>query len=91
MKMYHLILMDPPWDYKEKNYHRVPLKYPTLTYEHFKQFPINFLIDINSIVCMWAIGAKLDEAFDLLSHWGLKFVIVLFVYSKAYKHQAHKL
>ena len=40
---------------------------------------------------MWATGAKLDEAFDLLSHWGLKFVTVLFVYSKACKHQAHKL
>ena len=42
-------------------------------------------------MCLWATRAKLDEAFDLLSHWGLKFVTVLFVYSKACKHQAHKL
>ena len=25
LKKYDMILMDPPWDYNEKNYHRVPL------------------------------------------------------------------
>lgn len=33
LKKYSMVLMDPPWDYKEKNYHQVPLKYPTLTFE----------------------------------------------------------
>ena len=40
---------------------------------------------------MWATGAKLDEAFDLIKYWGLKFVTVLFVYSKACKYDVNKL
>ena len=43
------------------------------------------------MLCMWATGAKLDEAFELLSYWGLKYVTVLFVYSKACKKNVNKL
>ena len=42
------------------------------------------------MLCMWAIGAKLNEAFDLLYYWGMIYVIVLFVYTKACKNNVHK-
>ena len=42
------------------------------------------------MLCMWAIGAKLDEAFDLLYYWGMIYVTVLFVYIKACKNNVHK-
>lgn len=34
---------------------------------------------------MWATGAKLHEAFKLFEYWGITFVTVLFVFSKACK------
>ena len=40
---------------------------------------------------MWATGAKLDEAFDLLYYWGLHYVTVLFVFNKSTKNNVNKL
>ena len=51
------------------------------------------------MLCMWATGAKLDEAFDLLYYWGMIYVTILFVYTvnhyicnntKACKNNVHK-
>ena len=39
---------------------------------------------------MWATGAKLDEAFDLLYYWGMNYVTVLFVYTKACKNDVNR-
>ena len=40
---------------------------------------------------MWATGAKLDEAFDLLYYWGLHYVTVLFVFNKSIKSDVNRL
>ena len=42
------------------------------------------------MLCMWATGAKLDEAFDLLYYWGMNYVTVLFVYTKACKNDVNR-
>ena len=42
------------------------------------------------MLCMWATGAKLDEAFDLLYYWGMNYVTVLFIYTKACRNDVNR-
>ena len=75
---YGVILCDPPWKYSgfilnpvlEPEYH-----YETMTHSDLKAMKeqIESVSAENSVIFMWATPAKLQEALELLGHWGFTY------------------
>jgi N6-adenosine-specific RNA methylase IME4 len=71
---YGLILADPPWQYKmrsSKGYKKSPeAHYPTMSHDELRALPVNQLAAPDCVLVMWAVWPKLDEALELIKHWG---------------------
>ena len=88
---FDIVYLDPPWDYKGQLQHSKPgmgdtggarKHYGTLKLKQLKQFPMQELLNEDSLVFMWVTNPHLDQGIELLKSWGLKYSTVAFVWNK---------
>ena len=88
---YDIVYLDPPWDYKGQLQHSKPgagdtggaaRHYGTLKLPRLKEFPMQEILNKDSLVFMWVTSPHLDQGIDLLRAWGLKYATVGFVWNK---------
>ena len=89
--MYDIIYADPPWDYKGQSQHNgkggkssggALSHYSTLTLQGLKELGIPSLCADDCLLFMWATSPHLDQAIELMKHWGFKWATVGFVWNK---------
>ena len=92
-KTYEILYCDPPWDYKGQTQHGGKGKsntggalnhYPTMKLPQLKKLKpmIETLCSPNCLLFMWSSSPHLDQAIDLMKHWGFKWATVGFVWDK---------
>lgn len=93
MMSYQIIYADPPWDYKGQKQHTGKRgkdsggainHYPTMKLKDLKEMKsfIQDLTDENCLLFMWTSSPHLDQAIELLKHWGFKWSTIAFVWDK---------
>jgi site-specific DNA-methyltransferase (adenine-specific) len=86
---YNLILCDPPWSYQnwtEKKNGAAKSHYKQLKQKDLCDLPVGDLAEKDSVLLMWATFPKLDEAMEVLTAWGFKYITAPFVWNKVYSH-----
>lgn len=83
MKKYQIIYADPPWRYENTRTggsmkSGASHKYPCMTLDDIKAFPIQKIAHKNSVLFLWATVPLLPEAIEVLSAWGYKYKTALF-------------
>ena len=73
MLKYQIIYADPPWRYRHcaSNSRKVENKYPTMNLGDIKE--LDFPVDDNAVLYLWATAPKLQEAIDVLLSWGFDY------------------
>ena len=90
---YQIIYADPCWDYKGQKQHAgkkssdtggATNHYPTMTLKELKALKpmIDEITDTDCIIFMWSSSPHLDQAIELMKHWGFKWSTVGFVWNK---------
>jgi N6-adenosine-specific RNA methylase IME4 len=77
---YNVIVIDPPWDYGNKEKYdsigfRGTTDYPTMTIEEIKNLKIPS--DENCILWLWTTNTHIKYSFEILNHWGFRDVSIL--------------
>lgn len=88
---YGVIYMDPPWWYADQTQKNSGASdhYDLMSDDELRAFgeKVDGWADSDCALAMWATGARLDFACELLSLWGWRFVTTLFVWIKLYPKQ----
>ncbi len=73
MKKYQIIYADPPWQYRHcaSKSRQIENQYPTMTLCEIKK--LNFPVDNNAVLYLWATAPKLQEAIDVMFAWGFDY------------------
>lgn len=85
---FHVILADPPWDYRVWNSpdgaRTANSQYPTLPTEEIARLPVRFQFpDSNHCVLfLWATPPKLHDALHVMERWGFEYKTVAFTWIK---------
>jgi N6-adenosine-specific RNA methylase IME4 len=84
-KKYHVIAIDPPWNYKEKGgfssedydskSNRGAVDYPTMNLEQIKKIKLPEADDC--VLFLWTTHAFLKDSFEILEHWGYNYKATL--------------
>ncbi len=84
-KKYHVIAIDPPWNYKEKGgfssedydskSNRGAVDYPTMNLEQIKKIELPEADDC--VLFLWTTHAFLKDSFEILEHWGYNYKATL--------------
>jgi len=84
-KKYHVIAIDPPWNYKEKGgfssedydskSNRGAVDYPTMNLEQIKKIELPEAEDC--VLFLWTTHAFLKDSFEILEHWGYNYKATL--------------
>lgn len=92
---YKLGLLDPPWQYDNKQQNdpkRGGITYPTLTMKELYDIPIGNAFEKDSGIIVWITGPKfLDQYYErydplsIIRNWGFRPVTMLFVWVKTNK------
>lgn len=85
MKRYRVLLVDPPWHYRDKaipGQRGVCFKYPLLTTKRLKELPMAKLGRPDSLLFLWATMPLLPDALEVVDAWGYKYSTVPFVWVK---------
>jgi site-specific DNA-methyltransferase (adenine-specific) len=90
---YDLLYADPPWKYERDTSNlsgcasnRPDGKgYITMSDKDIGEMKMSEIASRNSVLCMWATGARLDSAIGVMHSWGFKYKTVLFVWQKISK------
>ena len=93
LKKYQIIYADPPWDYKGQKQHNgkggtetggAIKHYPTMKLPELKALKpmIEDLMDDDCLLFMWTSSPHLDQAIELMKHWGFKWATVGFCWDK---------
>ena len=88
---FQIIYCDPPWDYKGQKQHAgkdsndtggANSHYSTMKLKDLKNLPVKSIADDDCLLFMWATSPHLDQAIELLKHWGFKWSTIGFVWDK---------
>lgn len=95
MKKYKLILLDPSWEYDNKQQNdpkRGGITYDTLTMKELYDIPISTIADKDSLLVCWVTAPKLmDEYYEkynpisIIRNWGFRPITFLFTWIKLNK------
>ena len=90
-KKYEIIYADCPWDYKGQLQHAGPgsgdtggaeRHYETVKLNDLKALDVPSICAADCLLFMWATNPHLDQAIDLMKHWGFAWATVGFVWNK---------
>lgn len=87
-KKYGVILMDPPWSYRDKanaGKRGASHKYGTMGLDEIKALPVPDLAANNCALFMWVTNPFLREAFELFDAWGFTYKTKAFEWVKLNK------
>jgi len=87
-KKYNILLIDPPWSYKDKansGERGVQYKYPTMSDKELLLLPINEIAANDSLLFLWATFPRLEFAIQLMKAWGFEYKTVGFLWCKKNK------
>lgn len=77
-KKYHLIVADPPWEYKNNGCRGgTRTQYETMTTDDIKKIPVLDLAAEDCTLFMWCTSPKLGEGMELMRDWGFSYLGVL--------------
>lgn len=85
MKKYDIILVDCPWQYKDKNANGkrgVHFKYPTLKIKDIQSLPIHRIANEQSMLFLWCTAPLMSEGLDTVKAWNFKFKTFGFTWIK---------
>jgi len=83
---YKIIYCDPPWSYNDKNPRGGAANhYDTMSFEDLLNLPVEKIAADNSVCFMWATFPLLQNALDLLRHWGFEYKNLGFLWVKGNK------
>ena len=84
-KKYHVIAIDPPWNYKEKGgfssedydskSNRGAVDYPTMNLEQIKKIELPEAEDC--VLFLWTTHSFLKDSFEILENWGYNYKATL--------------
>ena len=98
-KTYDLLYADPPWRYERDTAgltgcasNRPDGKgYLTMPDEDIKNMGVDRIANKHSFLCMWATGARMDSAIDIMRAWGFTYTTMLFVWQKQSKDKSTRM
>lgn len=72
IKKYQIIYADPPWryDFSNTNNRKIENQYQTMELEDIKNLNVEFIVDENAVLYLWATAPKLLEALEVMRDWG---------------------
>src|SRR4051812_8895487 len=74
---YDLLVIDPPWRFRtwgEHNQAKSASKhYALMTLDDIKALPVNQLAQGDCLMMLWATGAMLPQAFEVMKAWGFTY------------------
>jgi N6-adenosine-specific RNA methylase IME4 len=75
---FDLIMADPPWAFKtysDKGHAKAAQShYECMSISDIKALPVGHLMAPDAVLWLWATNSMLDQAFDVLRAWGVRFV-----------------
>jgi len=83
MKVYDVIVVDPPWPIEKtgKRSSRpnqgLLLDYHTMTLDEIGKLPIHNMANDNCVCFLWTINQFLEQSFGIMASWGFKFHIMV--------------
>jgi N6-adenosine-specific RNA methylase IME4 len=90
--IYDILYADPPWDYgAERTQHNgkggkatgsASGHYDVMTVKDLARLDVNSIAKPDALLFMWTSSPHLDQAIDLMTAWGFKYVTVGFVWDK---------
>lgn len=87
---FDVIYCDFPWAYAEVPYFKKSLaiqyKYPTLTTNEMCKLNVESIAEKNCWIFMWAVGAQLPQALQLMEAYGFAYKTIAFVWNKKTKN-----
>ena len=87
-KRYNIVLIDPPWNYRDKasaGERGASFKYEIMTDDNVKNIDLPSIMADDCAVFMWITMPKLEIAFDVFKAWGLKYKTAAFTWIKKNK------
>lgn len=85
-KKYNIIYADPPWSYKDSGCKGAAAEhYQTMSVEDICKLPVKDLADKDCVLFMWATYPQLEEALQVIKHWGFEYKTIAFQWVKTYK------
>ena len=90
-RKYSIIYCDPPWDYKGQKQHTgkggddsggAVSHYSCLKLEDLKSLNVQSISDDDCLIFMWTSSPHLNQAIDLMTHWGFQYKTIAFVWDK---------
>jgi len=88
-KKYSIIYADPPYDYKGGKQHNNTKSnksatdhYPTMKLDEMKKLNIKDITEDDCLLYMWSTSPHLDQAIELGTAWGFKYITIAFVWDK---------
>ena len=88
-KKYSIIYADPPYDYKGGKQHNTTTSnksainhYPTMKLDEMKKLNIKDITEDDCLLYMWSTSPHLDQAIELGTSWGFKYITIAFVWDK---------
>lgn len=89
LKKYSIILADPPWDYGSPQHTKggketggAHTHYNVMSVTEMKEMDVLRLAHKDCLLFMWVTGPFMDQAIDLMKHWGFDYKQVAFVWNK---------
>lgn len=71
---YAAVYADPPWQYDDQNCNgAAEQQYSSLSLEQLKMLPVSHIAAVDAALFMWATYPKIQDALDLIPHWGFTY------------------
>ena len=86
-KKYNIIYADPAWNYTDKSLNRggAARHYKTMTDDEIQNLQVQKNAAENCILFLWATFPKIQEALDVIEHWGFEYKTMGFTWIKKNK------
>lgn len=86
-KKYSIIYADPAWAYNDKSLNRggALRHYQTMSNKEIQNLQVKKIAAENCILFIWATFPKIQEALDVIEHWGFEYKTMGFTWIKKNK------
>ena len=88
MKLYDVIMADPPWKFQfwspaQEGTRRAENHYPVMELEHICKLPVAGLAADNCVLFLWSVWPLLYESKEVIDAWGFEYKTIAWVWVKS--------